>query len=135
MDRKETLNKLSEYIKILNESGLKIEKAFLFGSAARNEAREESDIDVMLVSSRFDDQSDDLVFGLIWKLTRKVDSRIEPYAVGLSRFDSDEVSPLLQIVKKEGIFPVDTLFTLLRNAKRVFPYPSLKAFTPPLPRS
>jgi predicted nucleotidyltransferase len=103
MDRKETLNKLSEYIKILNESGLKIEKAFLFGSAARNEAREESDIDVMLVSSRFDDQSDDLVFGLIWKLTRKVDSRIEPYAVGLSRFDNDEVSPLLQIVKKEGI--------------------------------
>ncbi len=103
MDRKETLNKLSEYIKILNESGLNIEKAFLFGSAARNEEREESDIDVMLVSSRFDDQSDDLAFGLIWKLTRRVDSRIEPYAVGLSRFDNDEVSPLLQIVKKEGI--------------------------------
>jgi predicted nucleotidyltransferase len=103
MDRKETLNKLSEYIKILNESGLNIEKAFLFGSAARNEAREESDIDVMLVSRRFDDQSDDLAYGLIWKLTRKVDSRIEPYAIGLSRFDTDEVSPLLQIVKKEGI--------------------------------
>jgi len=103
MDRKETLNKLSEYIKILNESGLKIEKAFLFGSAARNEAREESDIDVMLVSSRFDDQSDDRAYGLIWKLTRRVDSRIEPYAIGLSRFENDEVSPLLQIVKKEGI--------------------------------
>ena len=103
MDRKETLNKLSEYIKILNESGLNIEKAFLFGSAAKNEAREESDIDVLLVSSRFDDQSDDLAYGLIWKLTRKVDSRIEPYAMGLSRFDHDEVSPLLQIVKKEGI--------------------------------
>jgi predicted nucleotidyltransferase len=103
MDRKETLNKLSEYIKILNESGLNIEKAFLFGSAAKNEFREESDIDVMLVSSRFDDQSDDLAYGLIWKLTRRVDSRIEPYAIGLNRFDNDEVSPLLQIVKKEGI--------------------------------
>ena len=47
--------------------------------------------------------TDDIAFGLIWRLTRKVDSRIEPYAVGLSRFDNDDVSPLLQIVKLEGI--------------------------------
>lgn len=103
MDRKETLDKVSEYIKILNESGLMIDKAFLSGSAARNEEHEGSDIDVMLVSRRFDDSSDDLTFGLIWRLTRKVDPRIEPYAVGLSRFENDDVSPLLQIVKKEGI--------------------------------
>jgi len=57
----------------------------------------------MLVSRRFDDNSDDLVFGLIWKHTRKVDSRIEPYAVGLSRFVNDEISPLIQIVKKKVI--------------------------------
>ncbi|MDF1576134.1 MAG: nucleotidyltransferase domain-containing protein [Bacteroidales bacterium] len=103
MDRKETITKVSEYVRILNESGLQIEKAFLFGSAARNEEREESDIDVMLVSKRFDDSSDDKAFGLIWRLTRKVDTRIEPFAVGLSRFDNDENLPLLQIVKKEGI--------------------------------
>lgn len=103
MDRKETITKVSEYVRILNESGLQIEKAFLFGSAARNEEREESDIDVMLVSRRFDDRSDDKAFGLIWRLTRKVDTRIEPFAVGLSRFDNDENLPLLQIVKKEGI--------------------------------
>ncbi len=103
MDRKETLNKVSEYIKLLNESGLLIDKAYLFGSAARNEQHEGSDIDVMLVSKRFDDSTDDIVFGLIWRLTRKVDSRIEPYAVGLSRFDNDDVSPLLQIVKLEGV--------------------------------
>jgi len=106
MDRKETLSKVSEYIRILNDSGLLIDKAFLFGSAARNDWNEESDIDVMLVSKRFDDSSDDLAYGLIWKLTRRVDRRIEPFAVGLSRFDNDEVSPLLQIVKKEGILIV-----------------------------
>ena len=103
MDRKEALNKVSEYIKLLNESGLLIDKAYLFGSAARNEQHEGSDIDVMLVSKRFDDSTDDIAIGLIWRLTRKVDSRIEPYAVGLSRFDNDDVSPLLQIVKLEGV--------------------------------
>jgi predicted nucleotidyltransferase len=103
MDRKETLSKVSEYVRILNDSGLLIDKAFLFGSAARNDWNEGSDIDVLLVSKRFDDSSDDLAYGLIWKLTRKVDRRIEPFAVGLSRFNNDEVSPLLQIVKKEGI--------------------------------
>jgi predicted nucleotidyltransferase len=103
MDRKETLNKVSEYIKLLNESGLLIDKAYLFGSAARDEQHEGSDIDVMLVSKRFDDLADDAAFGLVWRLTRKIDSRIEPYAVGLSRFDSDDVSPLLQIVKLEGV--------------------------------
>ncbi len=103
MARKETINIVSEYVKILNESGLLIDKAFLFGSAARNENHEESDIDVMLVSRRFDDSSDDLAYGLIWRLTRAVDTRIEPFAIGLSRFNNDEISPLLQIVKKEGI--------------------------------
>ncbi len=103
MDRKETISKISEYIKILNESGLLIEKAFLFGSASRDEEHEGSDIDVMLISKRFDDSTDDLAYSLIWKLTRRIDSRIEPFAVGLSRYDNDDVSPLLQIVKKEGI--------------------------------
>ncbi|MEN8250521.1 MAG: nucleotidyltransferase domain-containing protein [Bacteroidota bacterium] len=103
MARKEIIIKVSDYIKILNESGVHIEKAFLYGSAARNEENTESDIDVMLVSKRFDDKTDDHVIGLIWRLTRKIDPRIEPYAVGLDRFIQDDVSPLLQLVRKEGI--------------------------------
>ena len=103
MARKEIIDKVSDYIKILSDSGLLIDKAFIYGSAARNEEHKESDIDVMLVSKAFDNRSDDQVIGLIWRLTRKVDSRIEPFAVGLERFNYDEDSPLLQLVKKEGI--------------------------------
>jgi hypothetical protein len=36
-------------------------------------------------------------------LTGQIDTRIEPYTVGLKKFLSDDVSPLLQIVKHEGI--------------------------------
>jgi predicted nucleotidyltransferase len=103
MAKDEVIGKVKEYIRILNESGLNIEKAFLYGSAARNEATADSDIDVLLVSRDFENRADDRAFGLIWRLTKKVDTRIEPYAIGLSRFNKDDVSPLLQIVKKEGI--------------------------------
>lgn len=103
MVKDEVIRKVQEYIRILNESGLTIDKAFLYGSAARNEETADSDIDVLLVSRDFEDRSDDRAFGMIWRLTRKVDTRIEPYAIGLRRFNQDDVSPLLQIVRKEGI--------------------------------
>ena len=103
MASKEIIGKVKKYIEILNPSGLIIDKTFLYGSTARNEEGRDSDIDVMLVSRDFDDKSDDQTIGLIWRLTRRVDSRIEPFAVGLKRFNQDKISPLLQLVKKEGI--------------------------------
>jgi len=36
-------------------------------------------------------------------LTTKVDSRIEPFIVGAKRFLIDDYSPLLEIVRQEGI--------------------------------
>jgi hypothetical protein len=56
----------------------------------------------MLVSDQFD-VSNDLLAGKIWALTRNVNSRIEPYMVGSKRFENDQISPILQIVKKEGL--------------------------------
>lgn len=38
-----------------------------------------------------------------WLLTEKVDVRIEPYTIGEKKYLSDNISPLLQLVKKEGL--------------------------------
>ncbi|MFH0865737.1 MAG: hypothetical protein V1904_06055 [Bacteroidota bacterium] len=38
-----------------------------------------------------------------WTLTENVDVRIEPYTIGLQKFLNDDVSPLLQIIRKEGL--------------------------------
>jgi hypothetical protein len=46
---------------------------------------------------------DDIAKGRIWALTLKTDSRIEPYIISSMKFTSDDISPLLQIVKREGI--------------------------------
>lgn len=40
-----------KYIAVLRENGISVDKALLFGSWARGTAREESDVDVALVSS------------------------------------------------------------------------------------
>jgi len=102
MAQREIIKKIHTYIDTLSREGIEIDKVFLFGSWARDDQTKESDIDIMLVSKIFD-QPDDQLIGLIWRLTRKVDSRIEPYTVGLNQFITDNISPLLQIVKKEGI--------------------------------
>ena len=56
----------------------------------------------MLVSKLFDASDADANIKA-WSFTRKIDTRIEPYTVGLQQFLTDDVSPLLQIVKQEGI--------------------------------
>ena len=54
MAQGDVIRLLQLYVRLLNEAGLKIQKAFLYGSFARNDAKADSDIDVMLVSDNFD---------------------------------------------------------------------------------
>ena len=93
---------LQKYIQLLRKEGIRVDKAFLYGSYLTGNQTEESDIDLMLVSDQFD-VSNDLLAGKIWALTRNVNSRIEPYIVGSKKFANDEISPIIQIVKKEGL--------------------------------
>ncbi len=102
MSKAEVINIIREYLNVLKQEGIVIEKAFLYGSYARDEASESSDIDLLLVSSLFD-TDDDYVLSKPWVYTTKVDHRIEPLAVGLKRFQTDNVSPILELVRQEGI--------------------------------
>jgi predicted nucleotidyltransferase len=90
------------YVAILKEAGIEIDKAFLYGSYARGEATEESDIDIMLVSRAFDTY-DDYTLSQPWLYTTKVDHRIEPVAIGLKRFMNDNLSPIIDVVRQTGI--------------------------------
>ena len=91
-----------KYLGVLKETGLNIEHAYLYGSCARGENSSTSDIDLMLVSDVFD-TDDDSILSRPWIYTVKVDHRIEPVAVGTRRFNSNTGSPLIEIVKKEGV--------------------------------
>jgi predicted nucleotidyltransferase len=102
MSQIDAINIVRAYLMVLKKAGLTIDKAFLYGSYARNEANEDSDIDLMLVSSMFD-TDDDYVLSKPWLYSTKVDHRIEPLSIGLQRFISDDASPIIEIVRQTGI--------------------------------
>lgn len=99
MAKREIVEILKKYIFILRSEGITIYKAYLYGSYLSNTANEDSDIDIMIVT----ENEDDYLSGKIWSLTKKVNSKIEPYLVGKVRFINNEDSPLIDMVKKTGL--------------------------------
>lgn len=102
MLQQDAINIVRQYVSNLNNAGIAIFKAYLFGSYARNEANENSDIDVLLVSDAFD-TDDDVVLSKPWSPKYRVDYRIEPIAIGRKRFQTDDTSLIIEIVRKEGV--------------------------------
>jgi len=102
MSQIDAINIVRAYLRILKQAGIKIDKAFLYGSFTRNEATESSDIDLMLVSSIFD-TDDDYVLAKPWLYSAKIDPRIEPISIGLHRFNTDDTSPIIELVRQTGI--------------------------------
>lgn len=100
MAKSEVIELLKTYIFLLKSEGIVVDKAYLYGSYLNNTATDESDIDLMIVT---DNDTDDYLTGKIWNLTKKVNSRIEPYLVSMNRFYSKENSPLIDLVKSTGL--------------------------------
>jgi predicted nucleotidyltransferase len=97
--KREIVEILKKYVFILRSEGITVDKAFLYGSYLSNTATDESDIDIMIVT----ENEDDYLAGKIWSLTRKVNSKIEPYLVGKGRFNNNEASPMIDLVKSTGL--------------------------------
>ena len=96
------INIVKKYLSILSHEGILISKAFIYGSQVHGTASEESDIDLMLISPLFDENTDKYA-PVLWLSTRKASYKIEPIAVGEKRFNTDDKSPLIEIVRQEGI--------------------------------
>ena len=102
MVEKSVVKMINEYILELQKNDINLTKVILYGSYAKGTANLSSDIDLMLVSPEFDNDSDSYL-GIIWKLTEKSDYKIEPYHVGKIRFETDDVSPIILVAKEEGL--------------------------------
>ena len=68
---------IKKYISELNNHGIPVQKTILFGSWSREKAKEESDIDIAIISESFSgDRFQDR--RKIVPLRRKINTRLEP---------------------------------------------------------
>jgi predicted nucleotidyltransferase len=102
MAQQDAISLLKKSVLLLNSEGIRVSKAYLFGSYLTGKANEQSDIDVMLVCDGYKDNND-LIIGKAWHLARRVSTKIEPFFVDSEKFYSDNTSPLVSNVRSTGI--------------------------------
>lgn len=92
-------NEVNEYLRILRRDGLPIEKALIFGSYAIGKADEESDIDLCVISQKFNNAF--WATQYLWKKLPYKRNKIEP--VGFNPKDFAEGGSLIEEIKKFGV--------------------------------
>ena len=90
------------YLRELVRQGVPVDFGVVFGSQVSGRADKWSDIDLIVVSSRFDVQRAWEDFTFLWRVAARVDSRIEPVGVGQRQFEEDDSSALIEIARREG---------------------------------
>jgi predicted nucleotidyltransferase len=98
MDQADALSIVKNYAGIVRNS-FDYQKMILFGSYARGNACEDSDIDIAIVFSDYDNRLDRQVE--LMKLTRQIDTRIEPHP--FRERDFDRSNPLVNEIVSHGM--------------------------------
>lgn len=93
-------NAIKDYATHLCNEGLPIKNIYIYGSYAKGTARRWSDIDVCVVSAKFD-KIDPLTF--LWKKKRDKDVEAIISPVGFHPDDFRDEDPLAWEIKKTGV--------------------------------
>ncbi len=92
---REAVDFLSEHIQV--------DRAVLFGSYATNEAREDSDIDLAVISDDFRNMSAWERICLLAKVAVMVDSRLEVKGFSREAYEDPPQASMLKEIKNQGI--------------------------------
>ena len=100
IDKNRAKKEIIQFIDKIKEKKINIFSVVLFGSFAKGNFNEWSDIDVAIVSENLSgDIFDDRV--MLMKLRRDIDLRIEPHPF-LPEDWEDETNPFIEEIKKTG---------------------------------
>jgi predicted nucleotidyltransferase len=103
MAEESVINSVKKYLRQLIKRGIPVQYGVLFGSWAKGHPHEWSDIDLLVVSSRFDGERRREDINLLWRTAARTDNRIEPVPVGRIQYESDAGSPIIEIARREGL--------------------------------
>lgn len=99
MDQKAAFRIAKNYIAYLRKNKIAVEKAYIFGSYARGNFNEDSDIDLALILKN--SSNNFLMQVELMKLGRKIDTRIEPHPFDESDFNTS--NPFANEIMTRGI--------------------------------
>jgi len=91
------------YLSVLPTVGIHASRAVLFGSFARGEADQDSDIDLVVIAPEFDAEGDFDTIKNLWETTLLADNRIEPIPCGEREWESGDGRPIIEIARREGV--------------------------------
>lgn len=93
---------VQSYLHALQAHGFPVKFGVVFGSQATGKADHWSDIDLLVVSPRFDGDVAWSDMDALMRLAARVDSRIEPIPCGESQWREDNRSAIVEIARREG---------------------------------
>jgi predicted nucleotidyltransferase len=97
----EIIETVKKYADKLKKFGVLFDAVYLFGSHVKGKFREDSDIDVAVVSSDLNERYNEGRFKL-WKLRRDIDLRIEPHGF-TPKMWADASDPMVYEIKSTGL--------------------------------
>jgi len=103
MAQESIVKSVRKYLNELKRLGVPVKFGILFGSYARKDTHKWSDIDLLIVSSRYDESYNREDINLLWRTAARTDNRIEPVPVGLHRWETDDESTIIETARREGI--------------------------------
>ncbi len=89
------------YLHAVAQKGIPVSYGVLYGSYARGQAHQWSDIDLLVVSPLYDKHRTHKDISNLWRIAARTDSRIEPIAVGEKQFENGDTM-IIDIARREG---------------------------------
>ena len=102
MADQEIIKIIRDYVGLLQNEGIEVVRAILYGSRARGDANEEADIDLALIIKNLNRADFELKRNLL-RLAVRIDERLEPVAYSPEDFEQDSWLPLLYSIKTTGL--------------------------------
>ena len=102
MADKTVIKAVQNYLRFLIAQGIPVSYGVLYGSYATGKAHKWSDIDLLVVSPKFDGKRTTEDYESLWIYAGRLDNRIEPIPVGEKQYREDDENIIIEIARREG---------------------------------
>ena len=102
MAPKSIVRSVQNYLRYVAGQGIPVSFGVLYGSYAKGEQHNWSDIDLLVISPKYDKSRMNEDYEQLWVCAGRTDYRIEPIPVGERQYNEDDSSAIIEIARREG---------------------------------